>query len=279
MKELFQHKLTNSFALWFNHTLMDKGEAYQSVSGELYPVSDDRIDDSYSVYASSFKEWVMDSSFGNVVTGIKDGDDNVYGRGDGIVFDFMNGRVLSPTALTSPVTPLPETYNKKEINVYNVNDDEDDLVVDRSFEFGVSATGAIAPYDLVVPAAFISVNGMENEPLAFGGEQMTKTTITATILTDDPYQLDGVLSIFADSKNEIFAGIPMSGNPVDENGDLKGGLDYTYTGVVAGIPPKYFYVEDVTTSKLKQKTKKKVADELYVGFIDFDVTTNRFRFS
>jgi len=279
MIEQFQHRFTNSFMLWFDHLLMTKGEAYQPVSGELYPVTDVRADSDYSVYASSFKEWVYDSSFGDVVTGVQDGGGNIYGRGDGIIFDFNNGRILSETALAEPVTPLPATYLKKEFNVYFTNDDEDDLIVDRKYEFGVNDTGAIAPYDMVVPAIFLSVNGLDNEPLAFGGEQETKITAKAVVLAEHPFQLDGALSIFADSQNEVFQQIPMSGHPINENGDLKDMANFTYTGLASNYVGKPFYIENVVTSKLTEKYSKEVANELYVGFIDFDIEVHRFRFS
>ncbi len=279
MIEQFQHKFTNSFMLWFDNFLMTKGQAYESVSGELYPVLDERADSDYSIYASSFKEWVYDSSMGDIVTGVIDGSGNTYGRNDGIIFDYNNGRTLSTGALIEPVTPLPATYLKKEFNIYFTNDDEDDLIVDRKYEFGVNDTGAIAPYDLVVPAVFLSVNGVNNDPLAFGGEQETKVTAKAVVLAEHPFQLDGVLSIFADSQDEVFKSIPMSGHPIDENGDLKGALDYTYTGLASEYEGKPFYINNVTTSKLTQRALKELTNELYVGFIDFDIQVHRFRFS
>lgn len=279
MIEQFQHKLTNSFMLWFDNFLMTKGEAYHSVSGELFPTTDDRIDSDYNVYASSFKEWVFDDQIGGVVTGVQDASGNVYGRNDGIVIDYYNGRVLSTSELTSPVTPLPSTYSTKEVNVYFTNDTEEDLIVDRKYEYNHNATGAINPYDQVVPAVFFSVNSTDNDPLAFGGEQTTKVTINTTVLAENPYQLDGILSIFADSQDEIFNQIPMAAHPLNENGDLKSGIAYTYTGLASDYGGKPFFIDSVQSSKLTSKAQRELAGDLYVGFIDFDIHTHRFRFS
>jgi hypothetical protein len=178
------------------------------------------------------------------------------------------------------VTTLPTGYLRKEFNVYFTNDTEEDIIVDRKYDFGVDSTGAIAPYDLAVPAAFLSVNAVDNDPFAFGGEQETTVRAKAVILAEDPFQLDGVLSIFADSQDEVFNKIPMSGHPIDENGDLKSGENYTYTGLSSqysnGLP---FCVESSQTSKLTQKSMKNLANELYVGFIDFDIKVYRHRFS
>ena len=282
MIEQFQHKFTNSFLLWFDNFLTTKGQAYQEVSGELYPTTDYRVDSDYNVYTSSFKEWVYESGHGNIPTGVKDANNNTYNRGSGIVFDFNNGRALVPDtiSLTSPVTTLPTGYLRKEFNVYFTNDTEEDIIVDRKYDFGVNDTGAIAPYDLAVPAAFLSVNAVDNDPFSFGGEQETTVRAKAVILAEDPFQLDGVLSIFADSQDEVFNQIPMSGHPIDENGDLKSGENYTYTGLASehtdGHP---FFVKNTQTSKLTQKAMKSLANELYVGFVDFDIQVHRHRFS
>jgi len=71
----------------------------------------------------------------------------------------------------------------------------------------------------------------------------------------------------------------MSGHPTNEYGDRKGGtysydtLSNTYSNT------KPFLVENVTTSKLTDKARKSLANDLYVGFIDFDLKIHRFRFS
>lgn len=284
MIEQFKHKLTNSFMLWFDHFLMDKGQAYMDLSSpilnnQLYEVSDDRIDDSYNVYSSPFKEWVYDESIGPVVTGVEDSSGNSYGRDDGIIFDYLNGRVLYTGELDSPQL-LPTNALTKEINVYYTNENEEDLIIDRKFDHNVSATGAIDPYDQVVPAAFFSINKLDNDPLAFGGEQTTKSTVSVTILAENPYQLDGVLSIFADSQDEVFKQIPMNDHPLNENGDLKNGEPYSYTGLSSQYTDKPFLIQEVTTSKLtSSQSQKELLNNLYVGFVDFDIYINRFRFS
>ena len=101
--------------------------------------------------------------------------------------------------------------------------------------------------------------------------QRTKTQAKAVILAEDTYQLDGVMSIFMDSVDEVIAAIPMSGYPVDEFGDLKEG-SFNYTGLASNYEDvTKFCVEKVRTSKLSDRTRNVLANELYVGFIDFDI--------
>ena len=40
MKPQYQHDLMTSFMLWFDHTLIEKGEAYSNKTGQLYYMED-----------------------------------------------------------------------------------------------------------------------------------------------------------------------------------------------------------------------------------------------
>ena len=72
MKEQFQHKLTNSFFLWFDNFLLTKGEAFSNKTGSFFYYSDDRLDTTYKAYGSPYKQWVTDSSItdANVPSGV-----------------------------------------------------------------------------------------------------------------------------------------------------------------------------------------------------------------
>ena len=119
----------------------------------------------------------------------------------------------------------------------------------------------------------------ENKPFALGGMVDTVIQGKAVVMAEDPYQLDGVLSIFADSVNEIFTAIPFTGYPITELGDLKNN-SYSYSGVKESYETDTsFFVDKVRTSKLSDRVRKSLANELYVGFIDFDLQQHRYRFS
>ena len=283
MIEQFQHKLTTSFFLWFDNFLLKKGEAYSNKTGEFYYYSDSRLDSDYTAYGSPYKQWVTDSSITGAVipTGVNFVGSNTSGRDNGIVFDFDNGRIL----VNSPETESTITgeFAVKDFSVYLTNDTEDDLIVENKYSINSRLPSGpltyIQPYDDVVPAIFLSISQAENEPFALGGMQKTKTQAKAVILAEDTYQLDGVLSIFMDSVNEVIASIPMSGYPIDELGDLKGG-SFNYTGVAETYEADTkFCVEKVKISKLSDRTRNVLANELYVGFIDFDIDQYRLRFS
>ena len=282
MIEQFQHKLTSSFFLWFDNFLLKKGEAYSNKTGELFNYVDPRLDSRYVAYGSPYKQWVTDSSIAGAIipTGVSVVGAGTSGRDDGVVFDFENGRALFSGSDTS-MTVTGE-FAVKDFSVYLTNDTEDDLIVENKYTVNSRIPSGpltyIEPYDDVIPAIFLSISQAENSPFALGGMQETKIQAKAVILAEDTYQLDGVMSIFMDSVNEVIAAIPMSGYPITELGDLKDG-DFNYTGLANDYGGETkFCVEKVKTSKLTDRTRNVLANELYVGFVDFDIEQYRYRF-
>jgi len=276
MKEQFVHTLTNSFMLWFDHFLLEKGEAFSKQTGTFYHTPDDFLDDSYVPFSSPYKQFVTDSSIAGAVlpTAIAGGSHYI---------DYNNGRIVETGSNYTSSSTITGTFAVKDFNIYFTNETEDDLVVENKYEVNSRIPtyneSGIAPYDQVVPAVFLSTATMQNQGFAFGGEEATTVRANAVVLSDDPYKLDGVLSIFGDSHNEVFSPIPMSGHPMNEYGDLKDGT-YSYNTLSNAYNSKNpFLVDNVTTSKLTDKARKSLANDLYVGFIDFDLKIHRFRFS
>ena len=282
MKEQFQHKLTTSFFLWFDNFLLTKGEAFSNKTGQLFYYEDPRLDSRYLAYGSPYKQWVTDSSIdgAKIPTGVSVVGSGTSGRNDGVVFDFDNGRALF-SGDNKNMTVTGE-FAVKDFNVYLTNDTEDDLIVENKYSINSRLPSGpftyIEPYDDVVPAIFLSTSQSENEPYAFGGMQETKVQAKAVVIAEDTYQLDGVLSIFMDSIDETITPIPMADYPITELGDLKANT-YSYTGTTNDHTGQInFYINKVRTSKLSDRTRRELANELYIGFIDFDIDQHRFRF-
>ncbi|MGA0317679.1 MAG: hypothetical protein ACO3LB_08340 [Flavobacteriaceae bacterium] len=288
MIEQYHHKLTNSFMLWFDNYLLTKGEAYSNHTGvTLEYYADDRIDSSRKAYGSPYKQWVIDSSINGAIipTGanINGSDLGSYdpvtsGRND-LAIDFENGRVL----VDGPAENLDITcdFAVKDFNLYFTNETEEDLIVENKYEINSRIYSEplkyIEPYDQVIPAVFFNTSTSQNKGFAFGGMEETTTTIVATVMSEDSYMLDGVLSIFADSKNESIPVIPMSEHPFNEYNDLKAGT-YNYNTLAS----KYnkcngLYVNNVSTSKLTDRARKSLSNDIFVGFIDFEIQQHRFR--
>ncbi len=279
MKAQYQHELMTSFLLWFDNQLLQKGEAYSNQTGVLCYSEDSRLPTSFKSYSSSYKQWVTDSSVTGDINPIIPTSFNGFDRSDDLVFDFENGRVVETGGNFQPDQVLTGTFAVKDFNVYFTNETEEDLVLENAFElnsrYGESLSG-IAPYDQVVPAVFLNCEYMRNQGFAFGGEDKTTNTVKGVVFAENSYQLDGVLSIFADSARKVIAKIPFSEYPSTEYGDLKGG-SYSYTDLSnTYLDTNPYYIEDVTVSKFSEKTTSKTPKGLKIGFIDFEVCTSRF---
>jgi|TARA_A100001201_G_scaffold26939_1_gene29709 hypothetical protein len=268
--------------MWFDNFLLTKGEAYTNTTGDFFYYDDTLIDSNYTVFGSPYKQWVSDSSIAGatVPTGVYI-NGNLSGRADGVVLDFDNGRALASGA--SSTDTVTGSFSVKDFNIYFTNDTEDDLIVENKYVVNSRVPSGpytyITPYDDVAPAIFLAASTLENKPFALGGMVDTVVLMKAVVISDDPYKLDGALSIFGDSVNEVIEPVPMTGFPYTELGDLKGD-SYNYTEVKQGYSDETpYFVDKVRTSKLSDRARKAVANELYIGFIDFDVQQHRYRFS
>ena len=278
MKPQYQHELMTSFFLWFDHELLDKGEAYSNKTGTLFAQSDSRLPNSYISLQSNYKQWVNDSSITGEINPVIPTDFEGSGRADNIIFDFENGRLIETGSVISVGDTLTGTFAVKDFNIYLTNSTEEDLIIENKFKlnsrYGTPTTSGIEPYDQVTPAIFLNVEFSRNEGFAFGGMDQTNSTIKAVILADNEYQLDGALSIFADSARKRVPKIPFTGHPSTEYGDVKGG-SYNYTGL-ANTYTDHFFIDDVTVSKFSQRAQSSVPGDIKVGFMDFDISTQRF---
>ena len=280
MIEQFQHRLTNSFFLWFDNYLLTKGQAYSNLTGTFFNYDDERFDSTYKVFGSAYKQWVNDSSISgaNIPSGVY--VNGVFsGRNENLILDFENGRVLSSELPAN--TAITGSFAVKDFNVYFSNETEEDLIIENKYDINsriiLNDESYVMPYDYVVPAIFLSVDSVQNKGFALGGMEETTVMAKAVVIAENNYQLDGVLSIFADSRNEVFRPIPMANHPMDEFGDLKSGK-YSYIDLKNQFADNQnFYINNANTSKLTDKSRKSLTSDIYVGFVDFEIQQHRYR--
>jgi hypothetical protein len=128
---------------------------------------------------------------------------------------------------------------------------------------------------MVTPAIFINNEYIENTPYAFGGEDKTSLIFKSVVLAENLFQLDGVLSLFADTRNVNFADLSFEDYPINEYGDLKTGK-YSYIETCSKSEKNVFNIERVNTAKISENVRTNISPSLYVGFIDFEVSKPRF---
>lgn len=300
MKPQFQHTLTTSFFLWFDNYLQKYGEAYNNKTGIFFNMVDDRLDSSYNVYSSPYKQFIFDSglhtgaydngqgSEGPIVVDRVSGEREDGGafhltRGEsGLTIDYENGRIFfsgdSAGNLPGNSLSLSGGFGVKDFNVYLTNQTEEDLVIENKFKtndrFGNLETSGVSPYDQVLPAVFVTSESIQNEPLSFGGQDITKTNVKAVVMTSDLYCLDCVCSLAADAQKRSFSQVEFEDFPVTEFGDIKTATyptGYSYNQIENDNTSDLFHIEDVFVSKLSDRVKKKVNPNVFIAFIDFEI--------
>jgi hypothetical protein len=284
MKPTYSHDVMNSFFLWFDNFLMTKGEAYKTYTTKLYNYTDDRLGGSKVVYGSPYKQWVYDKSItgATIPSGFTINGNFVATGTSGMSIDFDNGRIIFNSGVSSGLN-ITGTYSVKEINSYLTTLPEDTLIIENKYILNSRFTSTetyVHPYNPVTPAVFCSIEHGHNRPFAFGGEDETTSTVKAVLFCENAYQLDGALSVFADSFNETFSKIPMTMHPIAEFGSIKTGVyptGYNYTNLNKSYnSSQVLFLSDVTTSKIRDDVGKELNPDLYIGFIDFEVKTFRY---
>ena len=89
--------------------------------------------------------------------------------------------------------------------------------------------------------------------------------------------------MFSDSSHEVFNKIDFEDFPLDEFGDLKsgdynGGQDstYNYDLLKQKNDNDIFMIQKVGASRMSDNLRKVIIDNLFVGFLDFEVIKYRY---
>jgi hypothetical protein len=283
MKPTFSHNVINSFFLWFDNFLMKKGEAFKTYTTQLYNYSDARIGGDKVIYGSPYKQWVYDNNIAGATIPSGFTIDQVFTPTgtSGMKIDFDNGRIIFNNGVSTGLN-ISGTYSVKEINSYVTDQPEDNLIIENKYitnsRFTVTET-YIPPYNPVTPCMFASIETAHNTAFAFGGEDETKCIIKVVAFCENLYQLDGILSVFGDSYNEVFSLIPMTGHPLGEFNELKSGVyktGYDYYNLNQQYSSQKMFISHVETSKIRDSVIKELNPILHIGFLDFEITTYRY---
>ena len=306
MKPQFDHRLQSSFYLWVDDRMTRYWEAVESGITQTFHYSSLGVDipSNQVAYYSPDRQLVgngLDVPSGVWVSGILDNagapmDYTFVGQTTGLdpdptglMIDFDLGRVVMGTGITTgDATSLSITggFNRKAFNVYMTNETEEQLLLNSDFiiadqsdeTFLQNVTGLGSP-NYTLPAAFVSYNASMNKPFAFGGMQDTRSNIRVVTVSEDNYELDGVLSLFRDSTEVAVPLVAFADFPYGEYFHIKN-PPYTYSGLYDSLMSKdgakYSFIEKVTCSKLFDRTYSQLSPNLKVGFIDFQISTPRF---
>ena len=283
MKSQFSHEVFSSFFLWFEKRLVStQGGAYITNQSNVFEYADfTDIPSDYHAYQGRFRGLVQDHDVSPPNSGVFINDVFTTGSSTGINIDYLNGRVIVPAVSGSSLN-ITANNTVKEINVYDYPDDEEQLILssdfvdfsDQSSTYLSSQSNQLTENTYILPACFLRYVTTENEYFSFGGEYDSQTRIRAVVLTKDNYLMEGVLSLFADTKGTCIPRVSYENWPYGKFNSIKS-FPYSYTSLTASSGGKSF-INNVNTSKLDYSiSMNKLEKNLLVGFIDFDLSTFR----
>jgi hypothetical protein len=288
MKGQFDHQVMQSFLLWFDHTLLLKGEAYTNTSGQYYDVYD-QYDGFYS-YALPYKQIVSDHSItgasGSIPTGVYLGGDFITPSGTNGPdaynefrdIDYDNGTVNFVSGQSSTIT---SNYSVKDFSTYLSSETEEKLLFETKYKLSsevIQSVSGLAPKEVTYPVVFLIHKGTRNEGFTFAGMDQTIFDVRALVLADSQFDLDGVGSIFRDKVRTHIAMLKASENPFNVFGGYKSHTNYNYTGVTNGKNViDRLYINEVAVSKTDRLSSEVNNNpDIFFGIIDFEAVAYRY---
>ena len=273
MKEQFDNKLAQSSVEWLGNTICKAGGHY-AYTGSLY-LQEDTTRSNYKVYASPYRSWIYDECIGvDIPSGFYNQSGQFLTRQSGLIFDFINGRVLS-SGNWGP--NLSGSFYRKEFNIQFVSNEVATLYIDRLFNadpnMDYAKTGAF-PYSYTAPIIFITNSNAKNDTFQLGGGLTNShRTYRLYTVTKDNFSQEALVSVLTDKKDSYFPIISSDQMPLQFYGDLKSG-HFNYCNLSQQFPcSSGARVKNVYHYKIDQHTLNTAA--WFASVYDLELETVR----
>ena len=277
MISTIDHRLVTSFISYIDYQILSKGNSYTTISTGFYPYTGSRYTN-LTIYASPFKQMISDVGItgATVITGVS-GNNNLYNRASGVVFDYEKGRILFTT--NPGLSQFSGSFSVKDVNIkYSTKSVEDVLKNTKYVTQPVtnqSVTG-IAESVETYPIVFVNYTPGKNKGRALGGLEDTDFKFDCICVTNSQYLLDGLLGILRDLNKTQVGIFDNSETPLNASGDLKN-TSYSYTGTTASKSwPNAFFITDVETFKIDNSVNNEYGQDIFIGEANFDCSLSRF---
>jgi hypothetical protein len=280
MKPQFENILMSSMVLWFDHTLIKKGEAFSNYDSEFYPITN--IYNSYYSYGSPFKNLIRDESItgANIISGVYLNNNFIKTGQSGLVaINADQGQLYFDTQLNNPT--ISGKYAVKDYGIYLTNENEEKILFETKFNLNPKTTES--PTGLPInaqtyPAIYLKNNGGNNTPLTFGGLDSSNINVRAIVISDSIFSMDAVTSIFKDTARTYIPIIQPSEMPFNSLNGLKSGYNYDLltTGRVGSS--NSVYIKNVYVSKnVASRTQyQDLNPDAISAFVDFELEVYRY---
>ena len=185
----YENQIYGSMMLLLDHMLLRNG-GYSSKTVSFYEDTDSTWSSIYT-YTSPYKQFAYDESLGVTAPTFTNGGGVIASR------KLCKGSLLFSSKPTSTPTA---TVNVKDVNIYSSSRADEQVIFDSFDLSSVNNPDQGIPYESnPYPGVWLKINEADDKPFAFGGGGVltqNHLTIRAVCVSDNPYTLDSVVSIF-----------------------------------------------------------------------------------
>ena len=264
----YNNQLLNSFALYVDHQICEKGLAYTNYSSNFQAV--DNIYNGYYTYAAPTKQLICDTSLTGATqfSGVFVGGSYVnIGQSGLAAINHDLGHVYFSSSQSQAISGA---YSVKEFNVYLTEDTEEKLLFGTKYEVKPKKPQSFTPTEsdtIFAPAVFIKPNSITSEPFCLGGTDKIVHDYRSVVISKSAFELDAVCGIMQDMCRTHFG---LVNPPFGALGYT--GLAYNFTGLNVGSEA---FIDNVTVSRIaKDRINNEFKDislGIYAAFVDFEI--------
>ena len=279
MKPQFENILMSSMTLWFDNTLLKKGEAFSNHNSLFYPITN--IYNGYYSYGAPFRNLIRDEAItgSNIISGVYLNDAFITTGQSGLVaINADQGQLYFSTDQST--NTISGNYAVKDYGIYLTNENEEKILFETKFNLNPKTTEN--PTGLPInaqtyPAIYLKNNGGNNEPLAFGGLDSTNINVRAIVISDSMFSMDALTSIFKDVVRTYIPLIQPSEMPFNSLNGLN--TRYNYDILVTGRAgsSSSVYIKNIYVSKnvANRGQYQDLNPDAISAFIDFELEAYR----
>jgi hypothetical protein len=279
MKPQFENILMSSMTLWFDNTLLKKGEAFSNHNSLFYPITN--IYNGYYSYGAPFRNLIRDEAItgSNIISGVYLNNTFITTGQSGLVAINADQGQLYFTTDQSTNT-ISGNYAVKDYGIYLTNENEEKILFETKFNLNPKTTEN--PTGLPInaqtyPAIYLKNNGGNNEPLAFGGLDSTNINVRAIVISDSMFSMDALTSIFKDVVRTYIPLVQPSEMPFNSLNGLN--TKYNYDTLVSGKAgsSNSVYIKNIYISKnvANRGQYQDLNPDAISAFIDFELEAYR----
>jgi hypothetical protein len=276
MKLNYANTLTSSFLMFLDNAIQKRGQGYYNVSSLFYPVTG--IYNGYYTYGAPYKQIVNDASIAGAIqfTGVYvNGNLTVPGQNNLVAINHYDGQLLFSSDQSA--NAISGNYSIKDFNVYLTDKAEEQLLFSTKIDYRSrkpQTLRGLQPNEITYPAIFLRTDRAINDPFAFGGIDLTRTTFRTIVMADSLFNLDAACGILMDSSHTYFRTINNNDLKLNAMSSYTGSL-FNYTGIATGDA---IYIADADVLRIKTISSQDFVNlnpEAYSAFVDFEVQSIR----